>query len=194
MAISKIVYGSTVLLDLTGDTVTASDLALGVSAHKSDGEAIVGTSTKDADTRDATAGVSEILSGRTAYVNGSKLIGTMPNRGGVSGVIDEASGAYEIPNGYHDGSGKVVIAASEKEKLIPSNIKSGVEILGVVGEYASSTVSAQSKTVIPRRTSQIILPDAGYDYLSQVNIEAIPYTETENVAGGITVTIGASGE
>lgn len=43
MAISKVVYGTTVLVDLTGDTVTAATLAKGVTAHGKDGEAIVGT-------------------------------------------------------------------------------------------------------------------------------------------------------
>ena len=74
-------YGSTTLIDLTGDTVTAADLALGATAHNASGEGITGTSTKDSDTKDATAGVAEILSGRTAYVNERKLTGTMPNRG-----------------------------------------------------------------------------------------------------------------
>ena len=35
-----------------------------------------------------------------------------------------------------------------------------------------------------------IMPDEGYNCLSQVVVEAIPYTESENSAGGITVTIG----
>ena len=191
MAISKVVYGSTTLLDLTGDTVTASDLASGVTAHNSAGEAITGTSTKDSDTSDATAGVAEILSGRTAYVNAQKLTGTMPNRGAVSGTISTAAGAYSIPNGYHDGSGSVSIDATEQAKLIPANIKSGIDILGVQGSYGGETASAQAKDATPYTTEQTILPDSGYDYLSQVNIAAIPYEETANLAGGITVTIGA---
>lgn len=48
----------------------------------------------------------------------------------------------------------------------------------------------QSKTVTPSTSQQTILPDEGYNYLSQVVVEAIPYTESENSAGGITVTIG----
>ena len=191
MAISKVVYGSTTLLDLTGDTVTASDLASGVTAHNSAGEVITGTSTKDSDTSDATAGVAEILTGRTAYVNAQKLTGTMPNRGAVSGTISTAAGAYAIPNGYHDGSGSVSIDATEQAKLIPANIKSGIDILGVQGSYGGETASAQAKDATPYTTEQTILPDSGYDYLSQVNIAAIPYEETANLAGGITVTIGA---
>lgn len=43
MAVGKVIYGTTVLVDLTADTVTASDLASGVTAHGADGEAISGT-------------------------------------------------------------------------------------------------------------------------------------------------------
>lgn len=191
MSVSKVVYGSTVLIDLTGDTVTAADLASGKTAHRADGEQITGTNTKDSDTRDGTAGIAEILFGRTAYVNGSKLTGTMPNRGAVTGTINEVSGSYAIPNGYHDGSGIVRIDGTERAKIIPANIKAGVEILGVEGTYSGGVVSAHNKIITPRITAQTVLPDEGYDYLSQVNVEAIPYVETQNVAGGITVTIGA---
>lgn len=191
MGVSKVVYGSTTLIDLTADTVTASALSYGITAHGSDGEAITGTNTNDADTTDATAVISEILSGRTAYVNGVKLTGTMPNRGAVSGTISTVSGSYAIPNGYHDGSGSIAISSTEQAKIIPTNIKSGVEILGVEGTYAGGEVSAQSKSITPSTTAQTVLPDSGYDYLSQVNVGAIPYVETQNAAGGITVTIGA---
>lgn len=191
MPISKVVYGSTTLIDLTNDTITAGDLAEGVTAHGANGEIIIGTNTNDADTTDATALVSEILVGRTAYVNGSKRTGTMPNRGGVSGVISSVSGSYTIPNGYHDGSGSVSLDVTEQAKIIPENIKSGIEILGVQGNYGGSTASVQSKSVTPQTTAQTVLPDNGYDYLSQVNVSAIPYVETQNVAGGVTVTIGA---
>jgi hypothetical protein len=48
----------------------------------------------------------------------------------------------------------------------------------------------QAKTVTPSTKSQTVLPDTGYNYLSQVTVAAIPYDETENTAGGTTVTIG----
>lgn len=190
MAINKVIFGNTTLIDLTADTITPADLASGVTAHDASGAAITGTSTKDSDTTDATATVGEILSGSTAYARGSKLTGTMPNNGAVSGVITTKAQEYSVPQGYHDGSGKVKIDTTEQSKIIEGNIKSGVQILGVTGTYTGEAISAQTKSATPYTTAQTILPDSGYDYLSEVDISAIAYTETPNAAGGVTATIG----
>ena len=188
-AISKVVYGNTTLIDLTSDTITASDLAYGVTAHGADGEAITGISTKDSDTTDADATASEILSGKTAYVNKNKLTGSMTNRGGVTGTISTVAGQYTIQSGYHDGSGKVSIDSTEQAKIIATNIKNGVEILGVTGSYTGEGVPTQAKTATPYTTQQVVLPDSGYN-LSQVTVSAIYYNESTNSAGGKTATIG----
>ena len=41
MAISKVVYGGTTLIDLTSDTITEDKLLTGVTAHGKDGEQMV---------------------------------------------------------------------------------------------------------------------------------------------------------
>lgn len=188
-AISKVVYGNQTLIDLTGDTITASDLAYGKTAHGADGELITGSSTKDSDTTDATALASEILADKTAYARGQKVTGSMTNRGGVTGTITTKAQEYTIQSGYHDGSGKVKIDTTEQAKIIADNIKNGVEILGVTGSYTGEGVPTQTKNATPYTTAQVVLPDAGYN-LSQVNISAIKYVETPNSAGGITVVVG----
>ncbi len=187
---NKVIYGGQTLIDLTGDDVTAADVLSGKKFHLPSGEPKTGTCTYDADTGDATATAAEILDGKTAYKAGSKLTGTMPNRGAASGTISTKDGTYTIQNGYHDGSGSVGIDSTEKAKLIAGNIKAGVEVLGVTGTYTGEGVTAQSKNATPYTTAQTVLPDSGYDYLSQVTVAAIAYTETDNSAGGKTVTIG----
>ena len=189
--INKVIYGGNTLIDLTGDDVAASDVLSGKKFHLPSGAPGTGTCPYDADTSDATAVAAEILATKTAYKNGSKLTGTMPNNGAVTGTISTKDEQYTVPQGYHDGSGKVSISATEQAKIIAGNIKAGIEILGVTGTYAGDTISAQAKTATPTTAQQIILPDTGYDYLSQVTVAAIPYAETDNTAGGKTVTIAA---
>lgn len=190
MAINKVIYGNQTLIDLTQDDVTAADIARGKKAHAADGTQITGTNDYDSDTSADTATAAEILATKTAHARGTGLTGTMPNRGSVSGTISTKSGSFAIAQGYHDGSGSVEIDSTEQAKIIADNIKDGVEILGVTGTYTGEGVTAQAKTATPYTTAQTILPDSGYDYLSQVTVSAIKYVETQNAAGGLTVTIG----
>ena len=188
---SKVIFNGEVLMDLTGDTVTAAQLLKGITAHGKDGAPITGTCDWDAATGDATAAAAEILTGKTAYVKGKKVTGTMPNRGAVAGKISTKAGAYTVPQGYHDGSGKVTIDSTEQAKLIPTNIREGVTVLGVEGTMSGSEdMKPQSKSVTPKASAQTVLPDEDYNCLSQVEVAAIPYAVSDNTSGGKTVTIG----
>lgn len=189
--VSKIVYGGNVLIDLTADTVQEDKLLKGYTTHGADGEPITGTCTYDADTQDANAADGEILAGKTAYVKGTKKTGTMKNNGAVTGTISTKDGQYTVPQGYHDGSGKVSIASAEQAKIIPTNIRDGVTILGVTGTMSGTEgEKGQEKTVTPTTSEQNIVPDAGFTCLTSVRVLAIPYVESDNSAGGKTVTIG----
>ena len=187
---NKAIFNGKTYIDLSSDTIQADKVLYGYTFHDRSGAVLTGTNTYDADTSDANASTSEILSSKTAYVNGVKVIGSMNNQGAWSAFVSEKDDAISVPSGFHDGSGVIGIDTIEKSKLIPSNIKAGVILLGVEGEYTGEGVTAQSKTTTPTFAQQTILPDADYDYLSQVIVNAIPVTETLNAAGGYTVTIG----
>lgn len=101
--------------DTSGDTVTASDLLAGVTAHDSQGQ---------------------------------QITGTMTNRGGVTGSMSFANDVFSIAQGYHDGSGTVTIDSAEQAKIIPGNIKSGVSILGVTGDYEGEGGSSADTSAI----------------------------------------------
>ena len=190
---SKVVLSNgEVLIDLTADTVVADKLAQGVTAHGKDGAPIVGTNTYDADTSDATAAAAEILSGKTAYVTGNKVTGTMPNQGAKTLNITKKDTGVVIPAGYHDGSGKAQVDPTEAAKLIPANVREGITVLGVTGTMSGSEgMKPQAKTVTPSFVQQQILPDdPEYNCLSQVTVAAIPVVYADNAQGGQTVTIG----
>lgn len=192
MANNKVIFGNQTIMDISDATVTAAKLLAGETAYNRDGEKITGTCDFDMDTSSATATAEEVLSGETFGAKGTMGTGTMPNNGGVSGTISTVAGEYTIPQGYHDGSGTVEIAATEQAKIIAGNIKDGVNILGVTGTYTGEGVTAQTKSVIPYTTAQQILPDDGFDYLAEVDVAAISYAETPTAGtNGTTVTIGA---
>lgn len=190
MAVNKVIYGGNTLIDLTSDTVDVSHLLYGYKAHNRAGTQITGECTFNCNSNDATASPDEVLSGETYYAGGEKATGQMTNNGAVTGSITTKAQQYTIPQGYHDGSGKVSIAARQQRLIIAGNIKSGVTILGVEGTYTGAAITTQSKTVTPSSSQQIVTADTPtYDYLAQVTVNRIPYTETPNDYG-ITVTIG----
>ena len=116
MAISKIVYDNRVLIDLTGDTVAAAALQRGTTAHDAAGNQITGTN-DGVDTSDANAIAGEIAAGKTAYVNGVKIEGTMPDNGSVTASIDGLTAAsVTIPAGYTSG-GTVSLTSDIEDAL-----------------------------------------------------------------------------
>lgn len=192
--VNKVIYGGTTLIDLTADTITAADVINQKTFHDKSGAPVTGTCTYDADTSDATAGAGEILNTKTAYVNGAKVTGTMPNRGKQTSTISTKAQSVTIQNGYHDGSGSVSISSTEQAKIIATNIREGVTILGVEGTMSGTEDMhiEPAKSVTPATTAQTVLPAEGYDGMAQVTVNAIPYEETDNSAGGKTVTIAAT--
>lgn len=191
--VNKVIFGGDTLINLENDDVTRASVLNGKYFHLPSGERTTGTCTYDADTSDADAATDDILSGKTAYKNGSKLVGTMTNQGEKHLTITARDTAITIPAGYHDGSGDAGLGSADKAALISTNIRSGVTVLGIEGSMSGSEdVKATSTTITPYTTSQTIQPsDLGdYNSFSAVTISAIAYTETDNAAGGKTATIG----
>lgn len=187
---NKIVLGDgTVLIDLTMDDVKPEHVQKGIKFHDKSGATQTGANTKTVDASGVTAEPAEVLAGETFGRGNEVTTGTMPNNSGKDVLVTSKSGT-SIPRGYYDGAGTAKISDEDAAKIVPANIKEGVTILGVTGEFGADDISAQSKEVTPTFADQQVSPDVGYTFLSGVLVKAIPVLYTDNSAGGQTVTIG----
>lgn len=159
----ELVWGDMANLGTISQSLNPGDtFIIPAGYHDGFGEVTVGSLSTNTS---ATANASHILSGKTAWANGSKLTGTMANRGSVSQSLG-ANGSYTIPAGWHSGSGKVTqslatqgaknvtpkttnqtaVAANRwttgtivilgSSSLTAGNIRNGVTIFGVKGTFA----------------------------------------------------------
>lgn len=80
--------------------ITAADATFAAMAEN------IGNIETGVDTSDATASADAILKDMSAYINGLKVTGTMPNIGSITQTLS-ANGSYTIPKGFHDGTGKI---------------------------------------------------------------------------------------
>ena len=106
-----------------------------------------GGTAKFYDTASGDASGADILAGKTAFGASGPMSGSMANNGSTSGTISTKAGTVTIPAGYTTG-GTVAISSTEQSKIIASNIKSGVTLLGVAGSLALPTISQDSTTKI----------------------------------------------
>ena len=106
-----------------------------------------GGTAKFLETSDADITSGDVLYGKIGYNASSSVTGSMANNGSTSGDISTKSGTVVIPAGYTSG-GTVAIDSTEQDKIIATNIKSGVTILGVLGTLTSATISQDSTTKI----------------------------------------------
>lgn len=72
------------------------------------------------------------------------------------------------------------VIKSQKENYIkPENIKSGVQIFNITGNLEE--LKGQTKTIMPSIQAQSIVPDDGYNGLTQVNIDAVDSSIDSNI-------------
>ena len=129
-------------------------------------------------TADANATAGNILVDKTAYVNGAKITGTMPNKGAVTQTLS-ANGTINLGSGHYDSikitqslntrgattwrpstkaqsisSGTYLTGTQTIEgdtNLAPQNIRAGVSIFGVGGALSVQSLGGYTKPDIQNR-------------------------------------------
>ena len=84
-------------------------------------------------TTDADAIDTDIILNKTAYVNGSKVTGAMPNNGATGGTIISQGGTYTIPAGYTSGG---TVTANIAASALTNTIINGAATLEDTNDYA----------------------------------------------------------
>lgn len=97
------------------------------------------------DTGSATLSSGDLLTGKVAFGASGEVSGNMANNGATGGTISTKAGTVTIPAGYTTG-GSVKISDAEQAKIIASNIRESVSILGVQGSFSAPTVSQNTQT------------------------------------------------
>lgn len=206
MAVNKVVYGTTVLVDLTGDSVTPDKLAKGETAHDAAGEPITGTVEPGIDTSDATATASDMAEGVTAYVKGEKVTGNVPVRAGVKWVSETTTAGWNASDSSLWLSGEIAEKRIFESRSIFNMYCSGERLgdataadvaegktftsyagLKVTGTAKASVPTLQAKTVTPSAAEQTVTPDSGYDGLSSVTVEGDANLVPGNIKSGVSI-------
>ena len=173
--------GTVKISDTEKAKIIPANIKKGVTILGQTGTCEAGTTTSGTDTTDATASASDIRSGKTAYVNGRKLTGTIPNQ--AAQTITPGTTDKTISSGKYLSGTQTIKGDS---KLVASNIKSGISIFGVTGTYTGSSSGSSSGSGLPNTIiagdTPVIANWAG------MNITSTTMTDTK-----ISITIKRAG-
>lgn len=188
MAVNKVIYGGNTLVDLTGDTVTAADLADGVKATGADGNPIVGimqkvtidaelstTSTNPVQNKvikealDGKLGKNETAARATRDGAGNNIVDTYAKKADISGMVKSVNGTKPDASGNVSinvsGGGGGGVSTSEVNTWTAEQIFNDV------------TISGLEKSEFVMLNGNSITPTSGFTiWTAEVDAYGSPYT------------------
>lgn len=140
MAVNKIIYGGNTLVDLTSDTVTANDLAEGITATAADGNKVVGVMTKgeiasydEIDNALALAGTGTIPSGVVSIAQGGTGATTAAQaRANLGAVAAGDLSAVATSGSHNDLQNKPAIPSTANTKLTGTTTAETLTVTGAL--------------------------------------------------------------
>lgn len=141
MAVNKVVYGGNTLVDLTGDTVTADDLAEGITATGANGDKVVGVMTKgeiatnsEIDNALNLAGTGTIPSGGVVSIaqGGTGATTAAQARANLGAVAASDLASVAKSGSYNDLTNKPTIPSTANTTLTGSTTAETLTVTGTL--------------------------------------------------------------